>query len=216
MLNEPEEAIVALTDAFAEANEHYPLQQRGESRGFAQRLDGFIAELVVLCRGNVLHDEVLLPHLVSWFTVLSHSPVRAFRHTGTHCALELGDQLIRVLAALDVRYGEVSTLADKATGAKAKQHAAELQRLQAQTDLLEAAVQQVYDGVLVHRYADTALEIRVDCVRHLGGWIVSLPAIYLDDKYLKYMGWMMSDNEAAVRAESLRDLRGLLLEAVGG
>lgn len=45
----------------------------------------------------------------------------------------------------------------------------------------------------MHRYRDVDAEIRMLCIRSLGTWIASYPALFLQDLYLKYLGWTLND-----------------------
>lgn len=46
-------------------------------------------------------------------------------------------------------------------------------------------------------------DIRSISIAELGRWIQIYPAIYLDDTYLKYIGWNLHDKEAEVRRKCL-------------
>lgn len=48
-------------------------------------------------------------------------------------------------------------------------------------------------SIFVHRYRDIFAEIRAECVTSLGEWVVAYPIKFLNDKTLKYAGWMLSD-----------------------
>lgn len=45
----------------------------------------------------------------------------------------------------------------------------------------------------MHRYRDVDPEIRMSCIRSLGIWILSYPSLFLQDLYLKYLGWTLND-----------------------
>lgn len=51
----------------------------------------------------------------------------------------------------------------------------------------------IFKGVFVHRYRDTQPEIRAICMSEIGHWMKRYPAMFLDDGYLKYVGWTMYD-----------------------
>jgi hypothetical protein len=57
-------------------------------------------------------------------------------------------------------------------------------------------------GVFVHRYRDSAPAIRCDTLAAFGAWLASDPEHFLQNSYLKYVGWMLSDSDApAVRLQ---------------
>lgn len=45
----------------------------------------------------------------------------------------------------------------------------------------------------MHRYRDIDPDIRMSCIKSLGVWIVSYPSLFLQDLYLKYLGWTLND-----------------------
>ena len=45
----------------------------------------------------------------------------------------------------------------------------------------------------MHRYRDTDPNIRMSCIESLGVWILSYPSLFLQDLYLKYLGWTLND-----------------------
>ncbi len=55
----------------------------------------------------------------------------------------------------------------------------------------------------MHRYRDSNEFIRTLCMENLSTSIVLRPSLFLQDKYLKYFGWMLSDSSAEVRRSAL-------------
>lgn len=45
----------------------------------------------------------------------------------------------------------------------------------------------------MHRYRDIDPNIRMSCIQSLGVWILSYPSFFLQDLYLKYLGWTLND-----------------------
>lgn len=45
----------------------------------------------------------------------------------------------------------------------------------------------------MHRYRDIDPEIRMSCIQSLGVWILSYASLFLQDLYLKYLGWTLND-----------------------
>lgn len=45
----------------------------------------------------------------------------------------------------------------------------------------------------MHRYRDIDPNIRMCCIESLGEWIFSYPSLFLQDLYLKYLGWTLND-----------------------
>lgn len=67
----------------------------------------------------------------------------------------------------------------------------------------------LFKGVFIHRYRDSQPEIRAICIAEIGVWMRRYPAMFLDDSYLKYIGWTLYDRVGEVRLQCLRALQPL-------
>lgn len=67
----------------------------------------------------------------------------------------------------------------------------------------------LFKGVFIHRYRDSQPEIRAICIAEIGVWMRCYPAMFLDDGYLKYIGWTLYDRVGEVRLQCLRALQPL-------
>lgn len=64
-------------------------------------------------------------------------------------------------------------------------------------------MQACIDAVFVQRYRDVDPMIREKCVEKMLSWIETYPEVFLDNAYLRYIGWSLSDKAATVRSVSL-------------
>lgn len=64
----------------------------------------------------------------------------------------------------------------------------------------------MFKSVFVHRYRDTLPEIRGICMTEIGIWMIKFPINFLDDSYLKYIGWTLHDKVGDVRLRCLQAL----------
>lgn len=48
-------------------------------------------------------------------------------------------------------------------------------------------------GVFANRFRDVSEEIRATAIGGIGEWVKALPSVFLQDQYLKYLAWAMSD-----------------------
>ena len=48
--------------------------------------------------------------------------------------------------------------------------------------------------VFVHRYRDSEQLIRGECIKALGEWMKIHPEYWLEGNYLRYIGWVLSDD----------------------
>lgn len=51
----------------------------------------------------------------------------------------------------------------------------------------------IFQRLFVHRYRDIDPDIRMSCIESLGVWVLSYPSLFLQDLYLKYLGWTLND-----------------------
>ena len=61
----------------------------------------------------------------------------------------------------------------------------------------EALTSIIVTNQLFTDHRDTQPEIRSICVEEIGVWMKRYPAMFLDDSYLKYVGWTMYDRVRA-------------------
>eukprot|EP00041_Stephanoeca_diplocostata_P021800 m.514983 g.514983 ORF g.514983 m.514983 type:complete len:1356 (-) comp21916_c0_seq2:2344-6411(-) len=217
MLSDVQKACQTLTENFDEDSDTYPLLQKTKAhKTFKHKLESFIEVFVESGRSDVFQDGYLLPTLLSWLTSLCTSAVRAFRHTCTFISLKIGEELITAYSAVDgnLRKVEKQIGAEARSGGKAGKKpsqrkatlATQSSELTAQRTVFEENLNLIFSGVIMNRYRDTSEDIRQITIEELGNWVHELPSLFLDDTYLKYLGWAINDKEAAVRSASLSGL----------
>uniref|UniRef100_A0A8C6Y6Z2 Stromal antigen 2 n=1 Tax=Naja naja TaxID=35670 RepID=A0A8C6Y6Z2_NAJNA len=81
--------------------------------------------------------------------------------------------------------------------------------LQENQDEIENMMNAIFKGVFVHRYRDAIAEIRAICIEEIGIWMKMYSDAFLNDSYLKYVGWTMHDKQGEVRLKCLTALQGL-------
>ncbi|KAI1026226.1 hypothetical protein LB504_011232 [Fusarium proliferatum] len=174
----------------------YPLISRTKhSRSFRDVLISFFECLIVdMHQGRLMYrDETFLDNLHTWLASMSSSSLRPFRHTATTISLAVQSALVTVANDLDYRLKKSTEKRDREQTNKDRKACAD-------------AIQSFFDTVFVHRYRDVDPKIRTECVEALGNWIISLPVIFLEPGYLRYLGWMLSDTNAPTRLEVLKQL----------
>ena len=58
---------------------------------------------------------------------------------------------------------------------------------------IEKLMQLSIDAVFVQRYRDVDALLREKCVESIHAWITTYPEVFLDNAYLRYIGWSLSD-----------------------
>lgn len=64
----------------------------------------------------------------------------------------------------------------------------------------------MFKSIFVHRYRDTLPEVRSICMTEIGQWMKKFHQQFLDDSYLKYIGWTLYDKVGDVRLKCLQAL----------
>ncbi len=65
--------------------------------------------------------------------------------------------------------------------------------LEENTDEIKNMLTYMFKSVFVHRYRDILPEIRSICMFEIGQWMKKYHTNFLDDTYLKYIGWTIHD-----------------------
>uniref|UniRef100_A0A3Q1EH89 Cohesin subunit SA n=1 Tax=Acanthochromis polyacanthus TaxID=80966 RepID=A0A3Q1EH89_9TELE len=196
----------------------YPLVQSGPyGRWFHSEFCDFVSVLVCQCQHSVIFDSYLMNTLISLLTELSNSYVRAFRHTCTLAAVKVLSALVGVALSLSVGIENSQKLYEvqktKTVRQKSSQQLERIQKkimeLQEKKAEVESMMDIIFKGVFLKRYRDVLPEIRSICMEELGLWMKLYSSVFLNDSYLKYVGWMMHDKLPDVRLKCVLGLQGL-------
>uniref|UniRef100_D8Q7N8 SCD domain-containing protein n=1 Tax=Schizophyllum commune (strain H4-8 / FGSC 9210) TaxID=578458 RepID=D8Q7N8_SCHCM len=219
------DGVVDALDNFTEALKQdnsptYPLTSKLPIfKKFRKSLSEFIERLIVSAADlGSLYTSDLMPTLQTWVVPMSSSQIRSFRHTATVLAMEAETALCAVAAKVEKeaevigrqREGEKkrkAASAAKGKGAREKELESKLQEVRSRRNKLAEYLKEFVDGVFVHRYRDLDPTIRAECIHALGVWFKKHPSTFLDTSYLRYVGWVLSDNNHHVRLEAVRSLQ---------
>ncbi|KAG9457523.1 hypothetical protein H6P81_002031 [Aristolochia fimbriata] len=185
-----------------------------EYKNFKENLSSFWDNLVIECQNGPLFDQILFEKCMDYVIALSCTPPRVYRVVGSIVGLQLVTSFITVAKALA---GQRETTQRQLIAEKKKRHDGPRleslsNRLSATHEKITAAeemMRKIYSGLFMHRYRDVDPDIRQMSIKALGVWIVSYPSLFLQDIYLKYLGWMLNDKVAAVRKTSIHALQNL-------
>ncbi|KAL0973791.1 hypothetical protein UPYG_G00211210 [Umbra pygmaea] len=212
------EIIRRMTEEFDEDSGDYPLTMAGPLwKKFKGSFCEFIAVLVRQCQYSIIYDEYLMDTVISLLTGLSDSQVRAFRHTSTLAAMKLMTALVNVALNLSINMDntqrqyetERNKMAAKRANDRLELLLQKRKELQENQDEIENMMNAIFKGVFVHRYRDAIAEIRAICIEEIGMWMKLYSDAFLNDSYLKYVGWTMHDKQGEVRLKCLTALQGL-------
>uniref|UniRef100_A0AAY4ATE4 Cohesin subunit SA n=1 Tax=Denticeps clupeoides TaxID=299321 RepID=A0AAY4ATE4_9TELE len=191
----------------------YPLTMAGPQwKKFKSSFCEFIGVLVRQCQYSIIYDEYMMDTVISLLTGLSDSQVRAFRHTSTLAAMKLMTALVNVALNLSINMDntqrQYEAERNKSIGKRANERL-ELLLQKRKDDEIENMMNAIFKGVFVHRYRDAIAEIRAICIEEIGVWMKMYSDAFLNDSYLKYVGWTMHDKQGEVRLKCLTALQGL-------
>uniref|UniRef100_A0A3B3Y4F2 Cohesin subunit SA n=1 Tax=Poecilia mexicana TaxID=48701 RepID=A0A3B3Y4F2_9TELE len=212
------EIIRKMTEEFDEDSGDYPLTLSGPQwKRFRINFCDFIAVLVRQCQYSIIYDEYMMDTVISLLTGLSDSQVRAFRHTSTLAAMKLMTALVNVALNLSINMdntqrqyeAERNKVIAKRANDRLELLLQKRKELQENQDDIENMMNAIFKGVFVHRYRDAIAEIRAICIEEIGVWMKLYSDAFLNDSYLKYVGWTMHDKQGEVRLKCLTALQGL-------
>ncbi|XP_068572420.1 cohesin subunit SA-2a isoform X2 [Cebidichthys violaceus] len=212
------EIIRKMTEEFDEDSGDYPFTMSGPQwKKFRISFSDFIAVLVRQCQYSIIYDEYMMDTVISLLTGLSDSQVRAFRHTSTLAAMKLMTALVNVALNLSINMdntqrqyeAERNKVVAKRASDRLELLLQKRKELQENQDEIENMMNAIFKGVFVHRYRDAIAEIRAICIEEIGVWMKLYSDAFLNDSYLKYVGWTMHDKQGEVRLKCLSALQGL-------
>ncbi|KAJ8969947.1 hypothetical protein NQ317_012936 [Molorchus minor] len=184
---------------------------------FRQNFCDFVQTLVKQCQYTIIYDQFLMDNVISLLTGLSDSQVRAFRHTATLGAMKLMTALVDVALTVSVNLdntqrqyeAERQKTREKRASDRLEALLGKRQELEENMDEIKNMLTYMFKSVFVHRYRDTLPEIRAIAMTEIGVWMHKFHANFLDDSYLKYIGWTLHDKVGEVRLRCLQALQPL-------
>lgn len=196
----------------------YPLIQNSQqARRFKTNFCEFLQLLINQCQYSIIYDQFMLDILITFLIALADSQVRAFRHTATLAVLKIMTALVDVLLALSIAKDACQRQYDN------ERQKSQLKRASDRIEMLinkrkeieenEYEIQNfinfIFKAVFIHRYRDVCSDIRCVCINEIGEWMRKCPTKFLDDTFLKYIGWTMYDKHAECRLKCLQALQPL-------
>ncbi|KAJ4779054.1 Cohesin subunit SA-3 [Rhynchospora pubera] len=194
--------------------EDYYNSKQKELKNFKDNLGAFWEDLVLECQEGPLFDKAVFEKCVDYVIVLSCTPPRVYRQVTTLVGLQIVTTYISVGKTL-IQQRETTQRqlnAEKKKGNDGSRMESLNRRLKVTHEritALEKMMRKVLTGLFMHRYRDIEPEIRMSCIKALGVWIVDYPSRFLQDSYLKYLGWALNDKNALVRKTSVLALQGI-------
>ncbi|KDP21541.1 hypothetical protein JCGZ_22012 [Jatropha curcas] len=210
-----DDVVVALVNLARKGEvEDYQSTKRKEFKNFKENLVSFWDILVVECQNGPLFDKVLFDKCMDYIIALSCTPPRVYRQIASLMGLQLVKSFISVAKTLgaqrETTQRQLNAEKKKRTeGPRLESLNKRLSVTHEKIVVLEDMMRKIFTGLFVHRYRDIDPNIRMSCIESLGVWILSYPSLFLQDLYLKYLGWTLNDKSAGVRKASILALQNL-------
>ncbi|KAG8430951.1 hypothetical protein GDO86_019672 [Hymenochirus boettgeri] len=209
--------IRKMTEDFDEETSDYPLSCSSSSwKKFRLNFGEFLETLVLRSQFSIIYDDLLMDVLISLLTGMSDSQVRPFRHTSTFAAMKLMTGLVKVALNLHLHFNttkrqydvEQSKTLEKRATEKLESLLRKQKELRENVEEIGNLMNGIFKGVFVHRYCDTVTDIRAICMKEIGVWIKTYSQSFLNDSYLKYVGWNLHD-KGQVRLQCVHTLHSI-------
>ncbi|GMJ09154.1 sister-chromatid cohesion protein 3, SISTER-CHROMATID COHESION PROTEIN 3 [Hibiscus trionum] len=207
--------VVALVNLAREGGvEDYQGSKKKEFKNFKENLVSFWDNLVIECQNGPLFDKDMFDKCIDYIIALSCTPPRVYRQAASMMGLQLVTSFISVAKRLAVQRDTTQRQLNaerkkKADGPRVESLNNRLSATHEQKLVIDEMMRKIFTGLFVHRYRDVDPNIRMSCIQSLGVWILSYPTFFLQDLYLKYLGWTLNDKSAGVRKAAVLALQNL-------
>lgn len=186
--------------------------------------NGLLYENIVISEGDEEveepEDSNLMEDLLIWLSSFSVSYIRSLRYVSTLSLLTIETTLCRIIVKvnsslekfkhqLDVEQSKAKSTS-KALKKRVKQIESNVNQFTNQSLILENFIQDILNTTFIHRFKDIDHHIRVEAMNSLGEWMDIYPELFFKVTYLKYLGWVLSDENSSVRLQVIRTLIRLL------
>ncbi|CAJ0851497.1 21205_t:CDS:2 [Entrophospora sp. SA101] len=153
-------------------------------------------------------------------TAISMIGYRPFRHTATAVSLNIVTGLCEVAFDVKQEYNiaerQLTLEQSNNKSSRNTKNKDRISSLVTKTDelkgkerIINSYIQGFFDSVFMHRYRDVEPVIRSECIKELGVWVIKHPDYFLNDTYIRYLGWQLSDKSPLTRQESVKALSRL-------
>ena len=138
---------------------------------------------------------------------MSTSPLKVLRQVATTVGLGM---MLGVVSKANYALESMSDLERLHEAASKKKDLREMDRTREQIESkreirkdADQCILSFFNSIFIHRYKDLHGEVRAQCVQSVGDLIVGYKEKFLDNSYLKYVGWALYDKEPEVRMAAL-------------
>lgn len=212
---DPKAAMAGLLSMMFEGEvEDYQTSKKKDFKNFKDNLVYFWDTLVAECENGPLFDRVLFDKCMDYVIALSCTPPRVYRQVASLMGLQLVTSFIHIAKVLGSQRETTQRQLNaeqkkKVDGPRVESLNKRLSMTHEKITIIEEMMRKIFTGLFMHRYRDVEPDIRMACIQSLGVWILSYPSLFLQDLYLKYLGWTLNDKSDGVRKASVLALQNL-------
>ncbi|KAJ8904557.1 hypothetical protein NDN08_001075 [Rhodosorus marinus] len=192
-----------------------------ESRKFQAAYEEFWRRFITNYPPDDLIKSELFENLLEFLISLSESGSRSLRFIScltVYCMmdglLEFHRSLKHDLNALEQKIGEETSTRRRRSSEKLGSIEGTLESAASAADKVAATSDRTFAEVFVHRSRDCFPDIRALSITALSRWIEAAPESFMDEDYIKHIGWLLFDKDSTVRCSALRAL-DRILQALG-
>jgi hypothetical protein len=160
-----------------------------------------------IAQQSIAGVEFIDTELVPWLTVMSASQFRPLRQAASIASFCLILGMGRALKDLSSQLERASKLT------KSLNNSNLAESLTFQIAATEKLIQTIFSSIFIQRFRDVDVVIREASLELLGRAIEANPSSFLDNHYLRYLGWGLSDRSTEVRKTALQSLNGLYCDS---
>ncbi|KAL3368805.1 hypothetical protein AABB24_009562 [Solanum stoloniferum] len=210
-----DDVVVALVNMAKRGEvEDYQTSKKKDFKNFKDNLVYFWDTLVAECENGPLFDRVLFDKCMDFVIALSCTPPRVYRQVASLMGLQLVTSFIHIAKVLGSQRETTQRQLNaeqkkKVDGPRVESLNKRLSMTHEKITIIEEMMRKIFTGLFMHRYRDVEPDIRMACIQSLGVWILSYPSLFLQDLYLKYLGWTLNDKSDGVRKASVLALQNL-------
>lgn len=213
---------------------YIPNSANKDWKDFPNRALSFISSIILIAgESGVLYEDdgQFIQLLLEWIGAMSTSNIRALRYVSTVFGLNIQSILCKLsinistfidkfLRQLKRENESLKSLIDNKERNSKKQLARQIDSTNERIKVIENNVEMYkkqkkttdnyindfFNTLFVHRYRDVASEIRFKCVSYLGDWMEDYPEMFFESTYLRYLGWLLTDQDSNIRSEVFKVL----------
>lgn len=216
-------------------HEFYLLSKKPEYKHLLKNFTHFITQMIQTCdEKGLLYENIaiaeedeeieepegtnVIEDMLIWLSSFSVSRVRSLRYIATLSLFTMETTLCKTTekntASLEKFKHQLSLEQGKKQSTAVKKRVAQIEEnvelYTNQASILDNFIQDIVNTTFIHRFKDVDHHIRVEAMNALGDWMMIYSEMFYKVTYLKYLGWVLSDENPSVRLQVIKTLVRLL------